>query len=135
MYDVLSFRIKLRIYLQVPNSSFYMYMYFIIANIWKESCYPHPSPPPATNSTSTMKLFIIRKSVPFKMFCYKEHLSDRISEWRLMLRRLEKKTLKTVWPECILSKFKSFNANLKQYCRYLYTRPCMINHIWGLKQL
>ena len=25
--------------------------------------------------------------------------------------------------------------NLKLYCRYLYTRPCMINHIWGLKQL
>ena len=27
------------------------------------------------------------------------------------------------------------NINLKLYCRYLYTRPCMINHIWGLKQL
>ena len=25
--------------------------------------------------------------------------------------------------------------NLKLYCRYLYTRPCMINHIWSLKQL
>ena len=25
--------------------------------------------------------------------------------------------------------------NLKLYCRYLYTRPCMINHTWGLKQL
>ena len=25
--------------------------------------------------------------------------------------------------------------SLKLYCRYLYTRPCMINHIWGLKQL
>ena len=24
---------------------------------------------------------------------------------------------------------------LKLYCRYLYTRPCLINHIWGLKQL
>ena len=24
---------------------------------------------------------------------------------------------------------------LKLYCRYLYTWPCMINHIWGLKQL
>ena len=24
---------------------------------------------------------------------------------------------------------------LKLYCRYLYTRPCMINHIWDLKQL
>ena len=24
---------------------------------------------------------------------------------------------------------------LKLYCRYLYTRSCMINHIWGLKQL
>ena len=24
---------------------------------------------------------------------------------------------------------------LKLYCRYLYTRPCMTNHIWGLKQL
>ena len=24
---------------------------------------------------------------------------------------------------------------LKLYCRYLYTRPCVINHIWGLKQL
>ena len=24
---------------------------------------------------------------------------------------------------------------LKLYCRYLYTRHCMINHIWGLKQL
>ena len=27
------------------------------------------------------------------------------------------------------------NLVLKLYCRYLYTRPCMINHIWGLKQL
>ena len=27
------------------------------------------------------------------------------------------------------------NIYLKLYCRYLYTRPCMINHIWGLKQL
>ena len=26
-------------------------------------------------------------------------------------------------------------SELKLYCRYLYTRPCMINHIWGLKQL
>ena len=26
-------------------------------------------------------------------------------------------------------------GQLKLYCRYLYTRPCMINHIWGLKQL
>ena len=26
-------------------------------------------------------------------------------------------------------------TSLKLYCRYLYTRPCMINHIWGLKQL
>ena len=24
---------------------------------------------------------------------------------------------------------------LKLYCRYLYTWPCLINHIWGLKQL
>ena len=24
---------------------------------------------------------------------------------------------------------------LKLYCRYLYTKPCMINHIWDLKQL
>ena len=24
---------------------------------------------------------------------------------------------------------------LKLYCGYLYTRPCMINRIWGLKQL
>ena len=28
-----------------------------------------------------------------------------------------------------------FRMSLKLYCRYLYTRPCMINHIWGLKQL
>ena len=27
------------------------------------------------------------------------------------------------------------NTTLKLYCRYLHTRPCMINHIWGLKQL
>ena len=26
-------------------------------------------------------------------------------------------------------------GKLKLYCRYLYTRPCMINNIWGLKQL
>ena len=26
-------------------------------------------------------------------------------------------------------------SDLKLYCSYLYTRPCMINHIWGLKQL
>ena len=25
--------------------------------------------------------------------------------------------------------------SLKLYCGYLYTRPCMINHILGLKQL
>ena len=29
----------------------------------------------------------------------------------------------------------SLDVPLKLYCRYLYTRPCMINHIWGLKQL
>ena len=31
----------------------------------------------------------------------------------------------------------SYYFYLKLYCRYLYTRPCtcMINHIWGLKQL
>ena len=36
------------------------------------------------------------------------------------------------------SHFRSLSGNkicLKLYCRYLYTRPCMINHIWGLKQL
>ena len=27
------------------------------------------------------------------------------------------------------------SISLKLYCRYLYTWPCMINHIWGLKQL
>ena len=32
-------------------------------------------------------------------------------------------------------KENTHNLNLKLYCRYLYTRPCMINHIWGLKQL
>ena len=40
--------------------------------------------------------------------------------------------------EHIVWKWKSdvcWNGNLKLYCRYLYTRPCMINHIWGLKQL
>ena len=26
-------------------------------------------------------------------------------------------------------------SELKLYCRYLYTWPCMKNHIWGLKQL
>ena len=30
---------------------------------------------------------------------------------------------------------KKVNVSLKLYCRYLYTRPCMINHIWSLKQL
>ena len=30
---------------------------------------------------------------------------------------------------------KPIQMKLKLYCRYLYTRPCMINHIWGLKQL
>ena len=28
-----------------------------------------------------------------------------------------------------------FNVSLKLYCGYLYTRPCMINRILGLKQL
>ena len=28
-----------------------------------------------------------------------------------------------------------YSCGLKLYCRYLYTWPCMINHIWGLKQL
>ena len=30
---------------------------------------------------------------------------------------------------------RSHAKTLKLYCRYLYTRPCMINHIWGLTQL
>ena len=30
---------------------------------------------------------------------------------------------------------KTEMIGLKLYCRYLYARPCMINHIWGLKQL
>ena len=25
--------------------------------------------------------------------------------------------------------------NLKLYCKYEYTKPCMINRIWGLKRL
>ena len=33
-----------------------------------------------------------------------------------------------------ISKFLYFNC-LKLYCGYKYTRPCMINRIWGLKQL
>ena len=34
------------------------------------------------------------------------------------------------------SKFSlGIQSRLKLYCRYLYTRPCMINHIWSLKQL
>ena len=34
-----------------------------------------------------------------------------------------------------LSRIWIRNYNLKLYCGYLYTRPCMINCIWGLKQL
>ena len=30
---------------------------------------------------------------------------------------------------------RHFTYSLKLYCRYLYTRPGMINHIWSLKQL
>ena len=32
-------------------------------------------------------------------------------------------------------KWKSLVIRLKLYCRYEYTKPCMINRIWGLKQL
>ena len=35
----------------------------------------------------------------------------------------------------ILAVLKHHSKVLKLYCRYLYTSPCMINHIWGLKQL
>ena len=38
----------------------------------------------------------------------------------------------TVTVDCILPLLP---IPLKLYCRYLYTRPCMINHIWSLKQL
>ena len=31
--------------------------------------------------------------------------------------------------------YKFTVAYLKLYCRYLYPKPCMINHIWDLKQL
>ena len=34
-----------------------------------------------------------------------------------------------------IRKFVTQLTSLKLYCKYLYTRPCMINHIWGLKQL
>ena len=27
------------------------------------------------------------------------------------------------------------DVHIKVYCRYEYTKPCIINHIWGLKQL
>ena len=57
--------------------------------------------------------------------------------------------LKIMFPKCIAFwayyftntctscfHFKFFIRDiLKLYCRYLYTRPCMKNHIWGLKQL
>ena len=33
------------------------------------------------------------------------------------------------WSICIMF------SNLKLYCRYAYTKPCMINRIWDLKQL
>ena len=36
---------------------------------------------------------------------------------------------------CLFDKRPKHYDDLKLYCRYLYTRPCMINHIWGLKQL
>ena len=36
---------------------------------------------------------------------------------------------------CSLQRRSISLCSLKLYCRYLYTRPCMINHIWGLKQL
>ena len=29
----------------------------------------------------------------------------------------------------------SLDTILKIYCGYKYTRPCMINRIWGLEQL
>ena len=40
-------------------------------------------------------------------------------------------------PTVVNDSFKSSSRVicLKLYCRYLYTRPCMINHIWCLKQL
>ena len=35
---------------------------------------------------------------------------------------------------CVI-KYVHYESILKLYCGYLYTRPCMINRIWGLKQL
>ena len=37
--------------------------------------------------------------------------------------------------ECALALKPNWTFILKLYCGYLYTRPCMINCIWGLKQL
>ena len=35
----------------------------------------------------------------------------------------------------LLGGLQSNSRTLKLYCRYEYTKPCMINHIWGLEQL
>ena len=63
------------------------------------------------------------QSVKFDEAIHKEEekLCEEKSEIDKMFETFEKTTMA--------------GLDLKLYCRYLYTSPCMINHIMGLKQL
>ena len=46
------------------------------------------------------------------------------------------RTLNVIWGplDSDITVRKRKTKSLKLYCRYEYTKPCMINRIWGLKQ-
>ena len=73
----------------------------------------------------------------YRQICHDDLRSGIITPWdtrcfptKLSLRSTERSVFPSFYNEI------SYKCSLlKLYCRYLYTRPCMINHIWSLKQL
>ena len=71
---------------------------------------------------SQLRLTVFQKKVDMKYY-------TKSAEWDLVKSEMAEYALADV------DGMVAVELTLKLYCRYLYTRPCMINHIWGLKQL
>ena len=66
---------------------------------------------------------IVRPQLEFAASAWDPHTKYLTTKLEMVQRRAARWTL------------NDYSPTLKLYCRYLYTRSCMINHIWGIKQL
>ena len=64
--------------------------------------------------------------------CLSSNIPSSSPSYGVFISQLIRHASKLLEQGYLVERLKS---SLKLYCRYLYTRPCMINHIWGLKQL